>query len=102
LIGNAAKFSAPREEPCVTVDARDEEGRTWFRITDNGVGFDWRYVHKLFTVFQRLHRASEFPGNGIGLAVAKKIVDLHGGMIRACGPSDCGAVFEFTLDEVCT
>jgi signal transduction histidine kinase len=97
LIGNAVKFSGSREPARIVVDAWQEDGRTWYRVADNGVGFDGRYAYKLFNIFQRLHRASEFAGNGAGLAIAKKIVGLHGGSIRATGEPDRGAVFEFTI-----
>lgn len=99
LIGNAVKFSGSRQTPRVTVEASHEGERTWYRVVDNGVGFDERYAYKLFTVFQRLHRTDEFPGTGVGLAIAKKIIDLHGGFIRARSASGGGAVFEFTINQ---
>src|SRR5690606_16946585 len=65
LLDNAIKYSATRDQPRVAVDAVRENGRTWFRVTDNGVGFDPRYAGKMFAVFQRLHRHDEFPGTGV-------------------------------------
>lgn len=97
LLSNAVKFSSVRDRPVIRVDAAVMDGKTWYRVSDNGVGFDMEYADKLFGVFQRLHRQDEFSGTGVGLAISRKIVLLHGGDIRAESRLGEGAVFSFTL-----
>ena len=98
LIGNAVKYTGQRELAKITVDtSRAPGGDYQFTVADNGAGFDMEYAGKLFGVFQRLHRASEFPGNGIGLANVRRIVARHGGRVWAEGEPGQGARFYCTL-----
>lgn len=95
LIGNAWKFSSHTKAPKIEVGIEEDTGE--FFIKDNGVGFDQKYVDKLFSPFQRLHSAEEFPGTGIGLAIVQRIIRRHGGDIRAHGLPGKGAVFHFSI-----
>jgi chemotaxis family two-component system sensor kinase Cph1 len=97
LVGNAWKFTREVPAAVITLERVEGEPVPTFRIRDNGVGFDMAYADKLFQPFQRLHRADEFPGVGIGLAIARRVVERHGGTIRAEGVLGQGAVVTFTL-----
>lgn len=97
LIGNALKFSAGRADPCVEIGMAEAGGQRAIFVRDNGAGFDMRYAGKLFGVFQRMHKESEFPGTGVGLAIVKRIVERHGGRVWAEAAPDAGATFWLTL-----
>lgn len=97
LLSNAGKYTRPRARARIEVTARREHANYIFAVHDNGVGFDNRYVHKLFGAFQRLHRMEEFEGTGIGLANVRRIVARHGGQTWAEGTLDKGASFFFSL-----
>jgi PAS domain S-box-containing protein len=97
LIGNAFKFSANRAHPKVEIGAEQNGSEAAYYVKDNGVGFDMQYTNKLFGVFQRLHRPDEFEGTGVGLALAQRIIQRHGGRIWAEGKVNEGATFFFTL-----
>jgi light-regulated signal transduction histidine kinase (bacteriophytochrome) len=98
LLGNAWKFTRGREHAVIEFGAVDHpDGETEFYVRDNGAGFPQAYVDKLFRPFQRLHSQEEFSGHGIGLASVRRIIERHGGRIRAEGREGEGAVFYFTL-----
>lgn len=97
LLGNAWKYTAAVPQATIRFYAEQAGGIPEFCVADNGAGFDMRHAGKLFQPFQRLHRQDEFPGIGIGLATAQRILHRHGGAIRAEAEPGRGATFRFTL-----
>jgi len=97
LIRNAVKFTSKTDNPEINIGGYIKENEANYFIKDNGVGFDMRYVDKLFKVFERLHTSDEFEGTGIGLAIVKKAVTMHGGRVWAESVEGEGASFYFAI-----
>jgi PAS domain S-box-containing protein len=100
LLSNAVKFTRLRECAIIRVGHRLVDGETVFFVSDNGVGFNMKFADKLFGIFQRLHRAEDFPGTGIGLATVQRIIKKHGGRIWAEAELNSRATFQFTLQPI--
>lgn len=99
LLGNAWKYTARTAVASISFDSFHQDGRQWFRVADNGAGFDMAHADRLFRPFQRLHRQDEFIGIGVGLATVQRIVHRHGGDIVATASPGQGASFCFTLES---
>lgn len=99
LLTNALKYSRDRDPAVIKVGWRKDKDETVYFVQDNGAGYEAKFAHKLFQVFQRLHRTDQFEGTGVGLAIVRRIVERHGGRIWAESQVDHGATFFFTLGK---
>jgi signal transduction histidine kinase len=109
IISNALKFSRPGQPPIISIRSKQINNKSFdseekadgpfclVTISDNGIGFDENYVNSIFALFERLNAKDKYEGTGIGMAIAKKIVDKHNGLITATGKEGSGAVFKIIL-----
>ena len=99
LISNAVKYSALKKNPKIEIGSTSSDGKIHYSVKDNGVGFEMQFSHKLFGVFQRLHRDTEFVGTGVGLAIVKRIVQKHNGQVGVQSAPNVGTTFYFSLSQ---
>jgi signal transduction histidine kinase len=99
LLSNAIKFTASRTDATISVSAIRKDNETIYQVADNGVGFDMQYTSRMFGIFQRLHDVEEFEGTGMGLAIVKRIIELHEGRVWAEGKLGAGATISFSLPD---
>lgn len=102
LFSNSLKYQKRGEPPIIEIKAEPHEEGWLVSVQDNGIGFDLRHQDRIFGVFQRLYTVDQYPGTGIGLAIAKRIVERHGGRIWPWSEPDEGAIFYFTLPKTRT
>jgi two-component system sensor kinase len=99
LISNAVKFTREREKAHIEIGYRKDGSTLVCFVKDTGVGFNMKYMNKLFGVFQRLHSADQFEGTGVGLSIVRRIIERHGGKVWVDGAQDQGASFFFSLPD---
>ncbi len=97
LVSNAIKYSSKKETPHIEIGSELTDKEYIYYVKDNGAGFDMKYANKLFGVFQRLHKATDFEGTGVGLAIVQRIIARHGGTVQAFAEVNKGAKFSFTI-----
>lgn len=100
LLSNALKFTRPDIDPEITISASHENGHTYITMADNGIGIDPRYADRIFDIFQRLHRSTDYVGNGIGLALVRKIMDNHHGAIAVSSTTGQGSIFRLHFPPI--